>query len=189
MPSQLALELVADFLVASPLPSIPVDSKRYGKMLVSLALSKKTAKTAVLLGRAAVFYSTFAEAALRTWRERARMLDDDRAGITALRWRLWCEQAQAERNAMREAMSLPQLEMLYARRELAQVPELTPLQPGVQVLDQLRECVDLCVLRGRTLERYAARHPEAAAELRELEFDEEDEETEAEEVVDSDEGL
>ena len=166
-----------------------VDSKRLGKTLVNFALAKKTAKTAVLLGRAAVAYSKYAEAALRVWRERARMLEDDRAGITALRWRLWCEQAQSERDAMREAMTLPQLQVMHARRELAQVPELTPLQAGVQVLDQLRECVELCLLRGRTLERYAARHPEAAAELRELEFDEEDEETEAEEVVDSDEGL
>ena len=187
--AQLALELVADCLIASPLPTIPAESKRFGAMLVKLSLATKTATTALLLGRASVSYARYAEIALRTWRERARMLEDDHAGITALRWRQYYERARAGRDAMREAMTGPQLGLTYAREYLARVPEITALDANFTVLGQIRECVDLCIWRGRTMARYEAAHPEAASEFVELGFDTEAEESSEAEEVDSDEGL
>ena len=54
------------------------------------------------------------------------------------------------------------------------------VQAGQNVNQQLVMCADLCVLRGRILARFEARHPEFIAELRELERDSEPEEPEEE---------
>ena len=131
-------------------------------------------------------YARYAEAALKVWRVRARMLEDDRAGISALVWRQNYERAEQQRLDMRAAMSVPQLNMMRARQLLATVPELTA---DVGAVHQIAELVDLCLNRGRTLTRYAALHPEAVAELTELGFDTEEEESDEEtaEVADEDE--
>jgi hypothetical protein len=187
--AQLVLELVADFLVSARLAARPAETKRIGKGLLHFALTAKTGKTTLLVGRCAVHYLTYAEAARRTWRERARALEEDNAGISALRWRLYFEAAQEELNQVRAVMTGEQVRLHRARELLARVPELTALGQGVTIIDQVRECVELALSRGRVMERYEAIHLEAAAEFVELGQSSEDEEEEEAAEVDSDEGL
>ena len=80
------------------------------------------------------------------------------------------EFADEERNRIRAAMTLPQLQLEHARRHLECIPEL---HDWLSTNEQIIQCVDLCVWRGRTLARYEAAHPEAVAEIRDLEFDSE----------------
>jgi len=80
------------------------------------------------------------------------------------------EFADEERNRMRATMTLPQLQLEHAMRSLERVPEL---HDWLTTNQQIAQCVDLCVWRGRMLARYEAAHLEAVAEIRELEFDSE----------------
>ena len=84
--TQLALEIISCYLVETPLPAA-ADSKRAAKDLACFALAKKTARTTALLGRAAIAYAKYADLAARVWRDTTRMLEEERAGISALRWR------------------------------------------------------------------------------------------------------
>jgi len=89
--AQLALEIISNYLVETPLPAA-ADSKKAAKDMVCFALAKKTARTIELLGRAATAYAKYADLALRVWRERTRRSAQARrpcggAGCTSSRTR------------------------------------------------------------------------------------------------------
>jgi len=179
--AQLAIELFAAYMIESPLPVAEKDCKKYAKDLACLALARKTTRTGALLGRAAVAYAKYADLAVKVWRNRARMYEEERWGSTALRWQRMCFFADEQRRHMREAMTAEMYDMDFALRALEEVPEV---QVGTNVNQQIGMCVRLCVLRGNVLRRFEAQHPEFIPELRQMELDTDSERAATEEEVD-----
>ena len=61
-------------------------------------------------------YAHYADLALRVWRDRARMYEEERWGSTALRWQRMCRFADEQRRHMRAAMTAENWSVEFALR-------------------------------------------------------------------------
>jgi hypothetical protein len=152
---RLALELVADFVVAAPVPATE-RCQSEARDIIAVTLAMKTSRQVAMLGRATRLAALAARAAAACWRERARLLAEEQRCPPALFWR---QQAEEGDRQISLALRPPQVNKHVLLEMLSTVPELTP---GTWVMAQTRELVQLVAQQRRAIARYVRVRPELA---------------------------
>ena len=174
------LEIVASWLLASPVPSSnqPSAANIAGRELVAFALSMQLQQKLALLGRAAL-HGVRAHAVLSVQRrERLGMLQSEARCPPALYWRQAFLREQARRQQIENVIGRPQRTLADIGEQLSYIGELTADQ---SIYVQVAELCEMFERRSRALDRFTRLHPEYAEELGELQSS-----SEGEDVIEED---
>jgi len=166
-----ALEVVASWLLATPVPSSehPLAANIAGRELVAFALCMQMQQKLSLLGRAAL-HGVRAHAALSAQRrERLGMLRSEAQCPPALYWRQAFLREQVRRQQLERVIGRPQRALADIGEQLSYVRELTANQSIYVQVAELCEMYERC---NRAVSRFARLHPEFAGELDDLQSSE-----------------